>query len=120
MTEAEKWILACTIIMAAGTIAAVAISIIALNKKQEVKVDQPLSIEIVEELHERFAAKRAFDELVKHNTERHGQLFNRIEAVENEYRRELGRQIEKVNEHFTFIREHIAAINRELKIRHEQ
>ena len=45
----EIWILGCTIVMAFAAIAACVVSIIALNKKQDVKVEQPVSITITEE-----------------------------------------------------------------------
>ena len=65
MSEGEKWILGCTIVMAICTLAAVVISIIAVNKKQEVKVEQPVSITITEELHKSFASKEAFEKHVQ-------------------------------------------------------
>jgi hypothetical protein len=91
---------------------------------------QPMNVEIVKALHEQFADKKVFDALVEHNTKRHGELFSAIERVErkareamehrftalNDERRET---LEKLNEQFTFIREHIAAINRELQIRNK-
>ena len=57
MSESEKWILGCTIVMALGTIGALIVAIIAVNKKQEVRVDQPVNVTITEELHKTFAAK---------------------------------------------------------------
>lgn len=130
MTEGEKWMLGCTIVMALCTLAAVVISIVAMNKKQEVQLQQPVSITITEELHKVFAAREAFEKHQEENSERHGQLFRRIDDVERQSRRELmeavsginadrQRTMDKLNNEFTFIREHIAGINRELKIRHE-
>jgi hypothetical protein len=97
--------------------------------KQE-KVPQPLSVEMVKALHEQFADKELFEDHVAHNTERHGQIFNKIDAVERQARialdtrmgtlqEERALTLEKLNAQFTFIRESIAAINTELKIRNE-
>jgi hypothetical protein len=89
---------------------------------------QPLSVSIEESLHEQFADKDAFGALVTSNTARHAQLFSKIEAVEKDARSALGdevfkincdrqRTMEKLNEQFTFIRESLAAINTELKLK---
>ena len=78
MSEAEKWILGCTIIVALCTVAAVVISIIALNKKQDVKVEQPLSVEMVESL----VTKDDFNRHVEKNDEIHDQLFSKLGGVE--------------------------------------
>lgn len=91
-------------------------------------VPQPMNVEIVKALHEQFADKKVFDELVKHNTKRHGELFGHIARVETAAREamedrftalntERKETLEKLNDQFTFIREHIAAINRELQLK---
>ena len=85
-------------------------------------------MEIVKALHEQFADKQEFENHVEHNTERHGQLFNNINRVEREARESMERKftslnderratVEKLDAQFVFIRENIAAINRELQIR---
>lgn len=100
--------------------------------KEHVQISpQPLAIQLVEELHEQFASKKAFEELAKNNTERHSQIFNTINRVEREAREttekkfaelneERRRTLEKLGDQYTFIRENIAAINRELDIRSEK
>lgn len=95
---------------------------------------QPLAVELTKELNEQFADKHEFERHVKHNTERHAQFFNEVNRVEREGRLELDRRLmtlaveqrqrmekldDKLDTQFTFIRENIAAINRELKIRGE-
>lgn len=82
MTEGEKWILGCTIVMAVGTIGAMIVMIIALNKKQEVKVDQPVSITITEELHNSFAAKESFDKHCEENRREIENIFSKIGGVD--------------------------------------
>lgn len=90
--------------------------------------NQPLDVRIVEALHDQFADKQIFEAHVRSNTDRHGQIFNRIEKVERDAREVMDKKftllneerratLEKLTEQFTFIRENIAAINRELKIR---
>jgi hypothetical protein len=91
-------------------------------------VPQPLTVEIAKQMHEQFADKTVFQEHVEHNTGRHAQLFREIERVEREARAALEvkfadlaierrESLEKLNEQFVFIREHIASINTELKLR---
>jgi hypothetical protein len=91
---------------------------------------QPLAVEIARDLHEQFAGKRDFDELKAGNTRRHAELFQKIEAVEAAARLDLARELkevnedrrrtlEKLNEQFTFIRENIAEIKTELKLRRD-
>ncbi len=93
-------------------------------------VPQPFAVEITKQLNELFADKKTFEEHAEHNTERHAQLFNKIDRVEREAREAMERRftalnaertesLEKLNEQFVFIRENIAAINRELQLRHK-
>jgi hypothetical protein len=92
---------------------------------------QPLKVQIDEELHEKFADRGEFEKHISSNTDRHAQLFRAIERVERETRAEMDRRfvtlaedrketMEKLNEQFTFIRENISAINRELQITHRK
>ena len=128
LTGLETTGLICALIF--GGIGAL-VGVTSLFKKTETAIyPQPLSVEIVEEMTKQFAAKADFDRLVENNTDRHGQLFNRIDKVEREARHALDTRMadlaedrrdamEKLNNQFTFIRENIAAINRELQIRNE-
>jgi hypothetical protein len=95
------------------------------------KVPQPMNVEIVKALHEQFADKQTFEKHVAHTTQRHSQIFASIDRVEREGRKNTDERFKELNEErrqtldkltteFTFIRENIAAINRELQIRHEQ
>lgn len=99
MTEAEKWILGCTIIGAACAVGALVVAVIALNKKQETVISpQPLAVTIVEEMHKRFASKEAFDDLAKNNTARHSQLFAGIKEVDEKSRALIEKKIAEINE----------------------
>jgi len=49
ITAGEQWMLGSTIVMAIGTIGALIVSIVAMNKRQEVKVEQPLMVEFTKE-----------------------------------------------------------------------
>lgn len=102
----------------------------AANARPQIISPQPLAVELVEELHEQFASKRLFDDHVKNNTERHGQIFSRIDRVEREAREQMEKRftalneerketLEKLNEQFTFIRENVSEIKTELRIRNE-
>jgi hypothetical protein len=107
------------------------VAVIALFKKSGTEVSpQPLNVEIVKALHEQFANQDDFEALVAANTERHAQLFRRIETVERDARAALTdeiakinadrqRTMEKLNDQFTFIRESLSAINTELKLKRE-
>ncbi len=104
-------------------------AIVALFKKADTQISpQPLNVEIVKALHEQFANQEDFHALVQSNTERHAQLFKKIETVERDARTQLAAEIakiqtdrqhtmEKLNEQFTFIRESLSAINTELKLK---
>lgn len=95
---------------------------------QPTTIAQPLAVKLVEELHEQFAGKKEFDELSKNNTERHAQIFSRIEKVEREGRDNLDRRIaeinlsrtqtmEKVSDQLQFIRESIVEVKTQLEER---
>lgn len=90
----------------------------ALGKEsQRTITPQPLAVEMTKELHEQFASREEFRNHVVHNTERHGQLFNRIDKVERDSRQSQHESMEKISNQLTFIRENIAAINRELQLK---
>ena len=73
---AEKWMVGCTIIMALASIGALIVAVVAVNKKQMVRVEQPLEVQFANEFvhqqdferHEE-ANERAFTELRKEREE---------------------------------------------------
>ena len=112
----------------AGTI----VAIIALFKKTDTEISpQPLHVEVVKALHDRFANKEDFEAHVAANTDRHAQIYRKIETVERDARAALAEEIarinadrqrtmEKLNDQFTHIRESLAAINTELKLKRKR
>lgn len=95
--------------------------------KDKQPLPQPLDVQVIKQMHEQFADKEEFDRFQTHVTTRHAQIFSRIDNVQKEGREALDnrlldlnadrqRTMEKLNDQFTFIRENIAAINRELQI----
>lgn len=92
---------------------------------------QPLQVEITEELHQKFAGKEDCESLMAGNTQRHAEIFRRIEHSEAQARKVLAeairkidadreRMLEKFNQEFTFIRESLSAINTELKLKRRE
>lgn len=123
-----NWSLIATIIMAIGTLG---MWLDARKTRTASIPPQPFSVEIAKQLHEQFADKHVFEEHVKGNTARHGQIFSEIDRVERATRAEIERRfaelnkeraasLEKLTAEFTFIRENLAGINRELEIRNEK
>jgi len=128
-----NWSLISTIVMAMATVG----MWLDARKQRKVTLDQPVDVRLVKALHDEFAKQSELHalglvvkDLSKHNTERHGQLFNKIADVERQGREAMDRRfatlaedraesLEKLNEQFQFIRESIVAINTELKIRNE-
>ena len=108
------------------------VAVIALFKKSDTQVSpQPLNVEIVKALHDQFAQKDDFEAHVAGDRERQAQICRKLELVERDARTALGgemaklnserqRTMEKLNEQFTFIRESLAAINTELKLKREK
>ena len=112
----------------AGTV----VAILALFRKTDTEISpQPLHIEIDKALHERFANKDDFEAHVAANTDRHAQIYRKIETVERDARAALGEEIarinadrqrtmERLNDQFTHIRESLSAINTELKLKRKR
>jgi hypothetical protein len=120
MNEADKWILGCTIVVALCTIAAVVISVIALNKKQEVRVDQPVSVTITEELHKIFAAKAMFEKHVSENREDHDKIFSKIGGVERGAKTSTDAQVEVVRRDLVHVSNQVAGLQVETKLQNAQ
>jgi len=112
--------------------AGTAVAVVALFKKTDTKISpQPLNVEIVKALHERFANKDDFEAHVAANADRHAQIYRKIETVERDARAALGEEIARINadrqrtmerlsDQFTHIRESLSAINTELKIKRKR
>jgi plasmid replication initiation protein len=61
LSESDYWMLGCTIVACLAAVAGVIIAIVSLNKKQEVALDQPVSVELTKQ----FVPKHDFDEHVR-------------------------------------------------------
>ena len=70
--------LGCTILMALCTVGALATAIVALNKKQEVSIEQPLVVKFAAE----FVHKNEFEQVKLKNEHEHENLFKKIGGVE--------------------------------------
>lgn len=71
----NNWILGCTIVGTLTSVGALLVAVVAINKKQEVKVDQPLDVQLVEN----FVGKSEFDSHEKENR-------REFEALRNDLR----------------------------------
>jgi uncharacterized protein YifE (UPF0438 family) len=122
-----NWGLISTIIMALATCGMWLDS----RKARKTTLDQPVDVHLVKAMHEEFARKDDFEQMVRGNTERHSQLFKAIDRVERDARRELDERfvalaeerketMGKLTDQITFISENIASINRELQIRNKK
>jgi len=120
MTDAEKWILGCTIVMSLGTICAVVVSIVALNKKQEVKVEQPVSITITEELHKVFASRETFDQHIQQNREDHEKIFSKIGGVERGAANVIEQRVEVVRRDLVNVGQQVSGLQAETKLQNQQ
>ena len=80
-SAAEGWILGCTIVGAICGLGALVVAIVTINKKQDVKLDQPLSIQLLES----FVAKSEFTAHVNDNK----QDLERIRAEQKKDRQEM-------------------------------
>ena len=132
MNTSEQWTLGINLILAVCTVGSLVVMIVMANKKQQVSLSpQPLTVEVVKALHEQFADKGEFEKLVNHTTNRHAQIFARLDKAEREAREHLAHEVsaiqadrsramEKLNSEFIFIRETLSAINTELKLKREE
>ena len=122
-----NWMLLTSIVMTLATVGMWLDS----RKQRKTTLEQPVDVRLVKALHEEFAHKAEFDQLVSSNTQRHAQLFGKMETIEREARALINHEItkintdrtrtmEKLNEQFTFIRESLSAINTELKLNRER
>lgn len=63
ISTTDKWILGCTIVMAFTSLCALVVAIVAINKKQDVSVEQPVEIQLASE----FVHKSDFEKHVEDN-----------------------------------------------------
>jgi homospermidine synthase len=120
MTDSEKWILGCTIVMALGTICAVVVSIVALSRKQEVKVEQPVTITITEELHKIFAGREVFEKHVAENREDHADIFKKIGGVERGAASTIDQRVEVVRRDLVQVGQQVSGLQSETKLQNQQ
>ena len=70
MTEAEKWMLFLTLAGVLVGIGGLVVAIVVASKKTPVEItSQPVQVQVTEELHQLFAAKRDFEHHVKETKE---------------------------------------------------
>lgn len=70
--------------MVVSTVGLFVVALIALMKKQDVKIEQPVSITITEELHKSFAARDVFERHCEENKREHENIFSRIGGVDRD------------------------------------
>ena len=98
MTTLEAWMLGCTILMTLAAIGALIVSLVALRRKQEVRVQQPLEIAMTEQ----FTSRHDFDILEaqvnmnrhameEHVKERSEVLFHEIKETREKLERRINR-----------------------------
>ena len=109
ITITDAIVLACTVGM-------FVVALIALNKKQVVKVEQPLKVEqpvtitITEELHKVFASKDVFEKHVDENSKRHKEIFDKIESAKEGATTGTEQKIEIVRKDLVLVSNQVASL----------
>jgi uncharacterized protein YpmS len=81
MTTTEAWMLGCTILMAMASIGALIVAILALNRRQQIAVQQPVDIKLIEQL----VSKDDFMAHVRENDRQRGLLHKRLDDAIKDY-----------------------------------
>ena len=102
-----NWSFLMDTLVAIGTFGALIIAIIAVSRKQEVKVQQPISVEVIEQLHEQFASREGFEEHVRNTAEE----FRRLRAENKHDREEIAK---KSSEQVAGVYDRIEDVRKEL------
>lgn len=117
MNEAEKWILGCTIVVALCTIAAVVISVVALNRKTEMQLSpQPLIVAMEKE----FTTKREFELHVNHVQSEHDKIFSKIGGVERGAAASLENKIEVVRKDLIHVGNQVSSLKAQTDLQNQQ
>jgi len=111
VSQIEVWMLVGQLLMAVGTIGALAFMAASFNKKQNVAFKQPVTVTISEELHKVFAAKEAFDLHVAENKKDHEQIFSKLGGVERGLRGEFSTELKVVRAEMIEAGRQLAALN---------
>lgn len=85
-----NWTLICAIVLTVATVGM-------WWDARRNKTPQPFSVKEVKTLHEQFASLEEFKTLSRHNTERHGQLFDAVKQAKAEARAELALAVNTIN-----------------------
>lgn len=109
--------LVCAIAFGGGSLI---IAVIALNKKQEVRVEQPLNITITEELHKVFAAREVFEKHVADNRDDHDKLFSKIGGVERGAAASIEQRVEIVRRDLVNVGNQVSGLQSETKLQNQQ
>ena len=106
----------CGMVFGAG---ALLISVVAVNKKQDVRVEQPVSVTITEELHKIFASKETFETHVAENKKEHDNFFSKIGGVERGAAANLAGRFDKISEDLTEQGKDIAGLKKETEMQNQ-
>ena len=98
---------------------ALLISIVAVNKKQEVRVEQPVNVTITEELHKVFASKETFETHVAENKREHDNFFAKLGGVERGAAANLAGRFDKISEELTGQGKDIAGLKKETEMQNQ-
>jgi hypothetical protein len=107
----------CAIIFGAATLI---LAIVSIFKKTEVKVEQPVSITITEELHKVFANREAFEKHIGENREDHDKIFSKIGGVERGAATSLEQKVETVRRDVVIVGNQVAALKSQTDLQNQQ
>lgn len=93
MTSFEAWSLAAGITSGLGAVGALIISMVALNRRQNVKVQQPLEIKPVSD----YVHKAEFNRLAEQNEQTHRDIFSKLGGIERGATGNLGKLREEIH-----------------------
>ena len=108
----------CIVAIVVG-VSGLVIGIIGLLKKTEVKVEQPVSVTITEELHKIFAAKEAFETHVAENKKEHENFFTKIGGVERGAAANLAGRFDRISEELIEQGKDIAGLKKETEMQNQ-
>lgn len=98
----------------------VIIATIALIKKQQVQVDQPVQVTITEELHKVFAAKEAFEQHVKDDKREHENLFSKIGGVDRGNGEKMSREVGAIHSRINGIEKSLGGLEKAAELQNQQ
>jgi len=96
------------------------VALVALFKKNDVKVEQPITVKVIEALHDKFASKVEFDRQAEENKREHENLFSKIGGVDRGFAQKVTNEVTAIHARINLLDKSSGRLEATTELQNEQ